>query len=272
MANNYLRYKYYLITRAAADEIYTAVQEIFMKMGVKPGAETAPSQKAAIHFTNTEEMKINASVAELLKHGAFISLKGGATGDMKVSDSTGEEARIGTAFDLLSEMKLNSAHSSAIDGKTAYCLAVTAKVMKKMFYPDIPVVFDAAYEPTFEVGDSVITGHQNKMSFNMRSDAAKLSAPIETEARSENAFKEQATVSEATPINHEAQIGVLISSQAAISFLDGISSAIDEKTAYCLKMGVTMFRRTILADFDEKQLSEMDIKTLSQLLYVENTN
>lgn len=160
MANNYLRYKYYLITRAAADEIYTAVQEIFMKMGVKPGAETAPSQKAAIHFTNAEEMKINASVAELLKHGALISLKGGATGDMKVSDSTGEEARIGTAFDLLSEMKLNSAHSSAID----------------------------------------------------------------------------------------------------------------EKTAHCLKMGVTMFRRTILADFNEKQLSEMDIKTLSQLLYVENTN
>lgn len=119
MANNYLRYKYYLITRAAADEIYTAVQEIFMKMGVKPGAETAPSQKAAIHFTNAEEMKINASVAELLKHGALISLKGGATGDMKVSDSTGEEARIGTAFDLLSEMKLNSAHSSAIDEKNS---------------------------------------------------------------------------------------------------------------------------------------------------------
>lgn len=272
MANNYLRYKYYLITRAAADEIYTAVQEIFMKMGVKPGAETAPSQKAAIHFTNAEEMKINASVAELLKHGAFISLKGGATGDMKVSDSTGEEARIGTAFDLLSEMKLNSVHSSAIDEKTAYCLAVTAKVMKKMFYPDISVAFDTTFEPMLEVGDSVIAEHQNEMSFNMRSDAAKLSAPIETEARSENAFKEQAAVSEATPINHEVRIGVLIPSQVAISVLEGISFAINEKTAYCFETGVTMFRRTLLADFDEKQLSEMDTKTFSQLSYVENTN
>lgn len=272
MANNYLRYKYYLITRAAADEIYTAVQEIFMKMGVKPGAETAPSQKAAIHFTNTEEMKINASVAELLKHGAAISLKGGATGDMKVSDSTSKEARIGTAFDLLSEMKLNSAHSSAINEKTAYCLAVTAKVMKKMFYPDIPVVFDTTFEPMLEVGDSVIVEHQNEMSFNMRSDATKLSAPIETEARSENAFKEQAAVSEATPINHEVRIGVLIPSQVAISVLEGISFAINEKTACCFETGVTMFRRTLLADFDEKQLSEMDTKTFSQLSYVENTN
>ena len=272
MANNYLRYKYYLITRAAADEIYTAVQEIFMKMGVKPGAETAPSQKAAIHFTNTEEMKINASVAELLKHGAFISLKGDAAVDMKVSDSTGEEARIGTAFDLLSEMKLNGAHSSAIDEKTAYCLFVTAKVMKKMFYPDIPVAFDTTFEPMLEVGDSVIAEHQNKMSFNMRSDAAKLSAPIETEARSENAFKGQTAVSEATPINHEVRIGVLIPSQVAISVLEGISFAIDEKTAYCFETGVTMFRRTLLADFDEKQLSEMDTKTFSQLSYVENTN
>lgn len=272
MANNYLRYKYYLITRAAADEIYTAVQEIFMKMSVKPGAETAPSQKAAIHFTNTEEMKINASVAELLKHGVLISLKGGATGDMKISDSTVEEARIGTAFDLLSEMKLNIAHSFAIDEKTAYCLTVTAKVMKKMFYPDIPVAFDTTFEPMLEVGDSVIAEHQNEMSFNMRSDAAKLSTPIETEARSENAFKEQAAVSEATPINHEVRIGVLIPSQVAISVLEGISFTINEKTAYCFETGVTMFRRTLLADFDEKQLSEMDTKTFSQLSYVENTN
>lgn len=269
MANNYLRYKYYLITRASAVEVETAVQEIFASLGFYPKAKLASAVNTALDLEIDVLTDFTTLLADVLR--TVIPMAG--TLDMepsaKLSDVIDTEPQVlgmmhGVSFGGKVDETIHAGITPSAD------LALSASVYLLRHVYSLVLNWSASNEirahPVLK--ETIKTGAKAETVGSITA-YPKSTTPIKTEILTDGTMNIQAEISVAELLKTEPQVLGMGDIEALARAIGAMRTQPKVNGELGVTPGITLYKIAQLSDYDDETLADMDDMSLDALDYIE---
>lgn len=269
MANNFLRYKLYLVTRASAIEVETAVEEIFGEFGFFPKAKVANAVSFNTDFTGDFVTEFTALLAEALNPEIPIEIKEDVKPTAKLSEAIDTEPQVfGMMHGVAFGGKVSNTAKTGM--QTGADMAVSASIYLLRHVYSLVLNWTASNEirahPTVKA--TAKAGAKAEIVGTVTA-VLKSTTPIKTEIFADGTMSVEAGFSVTDLLKTEPQVF----GQGDIEALaQAIATERTEPTVngdLDVKSGISLFKIAQLSDYDEETLDEMDSMSLDALDYIE---
>ena len=269
MANNFLRFKLLMLSRASSMEIYTAAREIFATLRAYPTAKIADALNVEAFMDGAFSAKSNADVADTIKREAVI------TGETEVKCESNvaltQSAMVDIEGDLQGEALatiyggINARSNIVIDAE----FVCSPKVLKKEYKPVI------REEENLDLTISANVANLLKVAI----EAITKELPVEVSHKLANSVLCEAVITGETEVKCESNVAIPIDYEVRSLSTGDISVSVKMSAplnAFAeggiteeVACNPTLLKRARLSDFSSQRLSDLQEMTLSDLKYKE---
>lgn len=265
MANNFLQYKYYLLSRASAMEIFSGAKEIAARLSFTATAKIDDAVDMGAYFEFVSEEQFTAEMGDSLHSAIKIDGDADLRAKLKCSDGYDTLVVIGGVSDLTHTAKLDDGADIKFEFAHKVGVDITPTLVGQAFFPvfvlDIKILTEFAAS----------TGGAIKVSFNVGAEddvrlTASVADEIITAMQVAGSSKERFTARALTPCNATALLKSLLPVMAKPTAIEALNSfPAKGETKVNVEVNASLFRGTILRDIDGMTLRDMDGKKFEEL-------
>lgn len=269
MANNFLRYKYYLITRASAVELETAVEEIFGTLGFFPKAKLANAMSFNTDFKGDFVTEFTALLLTLLKTEIPMEMKGAVEPTAKISESMKTEPQLmGMMHGVSFEGKVSETEHTGMNTSADMALSASIYLLRHVY--SIVLNWTASNEirahPVLK--DTLKTGAKTEIIGTITA-YPKSTTPIKTGLLADGTMTVEAELSVADLLKTEPRIVCTGNIEALAQAIETARTQPKVDGALGVTPGITLYKISQLSDYDSETLDDMDSMSLDALDYIE---
>lgn len=251
MANNFLRFKMLMLSRASSQDIFTEAESIFATSKFKATAELANLIKSGFKIDAEALSDFSASLAELLKIGFQIDGNVAFTNEGHLANSTNRNRR-----------------SVKIGGNVG--IDFRGSLAKKIFYPVYNEHFNIGLNLSPHVTNELIPLAMKTSVNNLFvKSTSKTATPLRTRAKANGSNLMTAEPSSASVLKIKAKADGSLEITLEPKEKDAVNAKIDSNIATNFDSKVVLFVKTKLTDFNTQTLNSLDGVSLSELKYNE---
>lgn len=271
MANNFLRYKLFLISRASYEEIVTAVKEIFARAEVTPLGKIDGANHIEISFESELGVDTSASVAAMMQTLARIDGECLVKGITKLSGSEKTSAVIDGSVNIRNgKAHVLQGFNAKASPTMNFKFGASARVYREIFYPAIRILNSLGVSSNPSARSSVsakASGTRAELGVKPEIDVS------DTQRAKISSHSDAFVLLEANVLQPSATgvHGLILLPFAPLASLPQVQAPkISANIENSLSGKANLYILTFLSDYDDLYLSEMDDSDLRSLDYKEN--